>query len=118
MLAAQRQRAAALPATANSADDILKAFQTYYETAELEAVTDPNIVYNLRAKLDATGFYDDFEVDRVAEVAATRGISRAQVASCWLTISNRNSCMTRASSPSTMRSWLWFLIGRSGRSRP
>jgi type I restriction enzyme, R subunit len=53
---------------ANSADDILKAFRTYYETAELEAVTDPNIVYNLRAKLDATGFYDDFEVDRVAEV--------------------------------------------------
>jgi type I restriction enzyme, R subunit len=53
---------------ANSADDILKAFRTYYDTAELEAVTDPNIVYNLRAKLDATGFYDDFEVDRVAEV--------------------------------------------------
>jgi type I restriction enzyme R subunit len=53
---------------ANSADDILKAFKTYYETAELEAVTDPNIVYNLRAKLDTTGFYDDFEVHRVAEV--------------------------------------------------
>jgi len=53
---------------ANSAEEILKAFKTYYETAELEAVTDPNIVFNLRAKLDATGFYDDFEVDRVAEV--------------------------------------------------
>ena len=53
---------------ANSADDILKAFRTYYETAELEDVTDPNIVFNLRAKLDATGFYDDFEVGRVAEV--------------------------------------------------
>jgi type I restriction enzyme R subunit len=46
----------------NSAEDILKAFKTYYETAELEAVTDPNLVYNLRAKLDATGYYDDFEV--------------------------------------------------------
>ena len=52
----------------NSAEDILKAFKTYYETAELEAVTDPNLVYNLRAKLDATGHYDDFEVDRVAAV--------------------------------------------------
>ncbi len=52
----------------NSAEDILKAFKTYYETAELEAVTDPNLVYNLRAKLDATGYYDDFEVDRVAAV--------------------------------------------------
>ncbi len=52
----------------NGAEDILAAFKTYYETAELAAVTDPNIVFNLRAKLDAGGFYDDFEVDRVAAV--------------------------------------------------
>ena len=43
----------------NSSEDILKAFQTYYETAELEAATDPNLVYNLRAKLDAMGYYDE-----------------------------------------------------------
>ncbi len=30
--------------------------------------TDPNLVYNLRAKLDAAGHYDDFEVDRVVAV--------------------------------------------------
>jgi type I restriction enzyme R subunit len=53
---------------ANSAEDILNAFKTYYETATLEATTDPNVVYNLRAKLDAGGYYDDFEVDRVAKV--------------------------------------------------
>lgn len=52
----------------NSAEDILKAFQTYYETAELETVTDPNIILDLKAKLDAAGCYDDFEVDRVAAV--------------------------------------------------
>ena len=52
----------------NDASDILKAFKTYYETAELEAATDPHLVYDLRAKLDATGYYDDFEVDRVAKV--------------------------------------------------
>ena len=52
----------------NGAEDILAAFKTYYETAELEAVTDPNLVFNLRAKLDASGYYDDFEVDRVAAV--------------------------------------------------
>jgi len=52
----------------NDAGDILKAFKTYYETAELEAATDPHLVYDLRAKLDATGYYDDFEVDRVAKV--------------------------------------------------
>ena len=52
----------------NDSGDILKAFKTYYETAELEAATDPHLVYDLRAKLDAAGYYDDFEVDRVASV--------------------------------------------------
>ena len=52
----------------NGAEEILKAFKTYYETAELEAVTNPNIVLDLKAKLDAGGWYDDFEVDRVAAV--------------------------------------------------
>lgn len=52
----------------NEPPEILKAFKTYYETAELEAVTDPHLVYDLRAKLDAAGLYDDYEVDRVAKV--------------------------------------------------
>jgi type I restriction enzyme R subunit len=52
----------------NGAEEILKAFSQYYETAELEAVTDPNLVFNLRAKLDAAGLYDEFEVERVAAV--------------------------------------------------
>jgi type I restriction enzyme R subunit len=54
---------------ANSAEEVLAAFRTYYETAELEDVTDPHIVFDLRAKLDAGGWYDTFEVDRVAAVA-------------------------------------------------
>ena len=39
-----------------------------YETAELLDVTDPNLVFDLRAKLDGAGFYDDFEVNRVVAV--------------------------------------------------
>lgn len=53
---------------ANSAEEILSAFRTYYETAELENVTDPDQVLDLRAKLDALGYYDDYEVDRVVKV--------------------------------------------------
>lgn len=49
----------------NEPDDILAAFKTYYETAELAGVTDPHLVYDLRAKLDASGHYDEFEVERV-----------------------------------------------------
>ena len=52
----------------NSSEEILAAFKTYYETATLEDVTDPNLVYDLRAKLDAAGHYDEFEVDRVIKV--------------------------------------------------
>jgi type I restriction enzyme R subunit len=52
----------------NSSEDILAAFKTFYETAELEGATDPNLVYDLRAKLDGSGHYDDFEVDRVVAV--------------------------------------------------
>ena len=52
----------------NEPGEILKAFKTYYETAELEAATDPHLVYDLRAKLDASGHYDEFEVERVAKV--------------------------------------------------
>lgn len=52
----------------NDPEEILEAFKTYYETAELENVTDPNLVYDLKAKLDATGFYDEHEVERVVRV--------------------------------------------------
>ena len=51
----------------NDPEEVLAAFKTYYETAELEGVTDPHLVYDLRAQLDATGHYDDNEVERVAQ---------------------------------------------------
>jgi len=52
----------------NVAEEVLEAFKTYYATATLAGVTDPNLVYDLRAKLDATGHYDDNEVERVVKV--------------------------------------------------
>ena len=48
--------------------EILAAFKPYYTTAQLEEVTDPNRIFDLRMKLDSTGFYDDAEVDRVVAV--------------------------------------------------
>lgn len=52
----------------NDPEEILAAFKAYYETAELANVTDPHLVFDLRMKLDAAGFYDEFEVNRVVEV--------------------------------------------------
>lgn len=52
----------------NVPEEVLEAFKSYYATATLAGVTDPNLVYDLRAKLDATGHYDEFEVERVVAV--------------------------------------------------
>ncbi len=52
----------------NDPAEVLAAFRTYHSTAELATTTDPNLVFDLRAKLDAAGHYDDFEVERVVTV--------------------------------------------------
>lgn len=52
----------------NDAEEVPTAFKAYYDTATLSNVTDPHLVYDLRSKLDAAGFYDDFEVERVVAV--------------------------------------------------
>jgi type I restriction enzyme R subunit len=52
----------------NDPAEVLEAFKTYYTTAELATTTDPNLVFDLRAKLDAAGYYDDNEVERVVRV--------------------------------------------------
>jgi Type I site-specific restriction-modification system, R (restriction) subunit and related helicases len=57
----------------NKGEDILKAFQPYYETAELAGVSDPDSIYDLRAKLDAQGFYSTGDVDAVVQAVLTGG---------------------------------------------
>ncbi|MFC5576762.1 type I restriction endonuclease subunit R [Lysobacter niabensis] len=73
----------------NEPAEILKAFKTYYETAELEANTDPNLVYDLRAKLDAAGYYDNFEVDRVAKVETDPAGTQAQLSAAIAPVADR-----------------------------
>jgi type I restriction enzyme R subunit len=73
----------------NEPADVLKAFKTYYETAELEATTDPNLVYDLRAKLDASGHYDAFEVERVAKVETDPAGTQAQLSAAIAPVADR-----------------------------
>ena len=63
----------------NEPDEVLAAFQVYYETAELSDVTDPNLILDLKAKLDASGHYDEFEVDRVVHVELNPNATQAQL---------------------------------------
>jgi type I restriction enzyme R subunit len=63
----------------NEAHEVLAAFQQYYTTATLTNVTDPNLVFDLRAKLDAAGHYDDGEVNRVVEAEMRPGARQGDV---------------------------------------
>jgi type I restriction enzyme R subunit len=64
---------------ANEPDDILTAFKAYYETAELAEATDPNLILVLKAKLDAQGHYDEFEIERVVKVLLDPNAKQSQL---------------------------------------
>ena len=73
----------------NDPADVLEAFKTYYTTATLETTTDPNLVFNLRAKLDAEGYYDDFEVERVVRVELDPRSKQADLAAAIEPVADR-----------------------------
>ena len=51
----------------NEAEDIKEAFEPYYNTTELEDVTDPNIVYDMQAKLEESDIFTASEVSNYAK---------------------------------------------------
>jgi type I restriction enzyme R subunit len=51
----------------NSMEDIQEAFRPYYEVTGLEALSDPNQVYELEARLFTFGILDKGEIERFAE---------------------------------------------------
>ncbi len=73
----------------NEPADVLAAFKTYYETAELTTTTDPNLVYDLRGKLDATGCYDTYEVERVVAAELRAGNSQKELAAAIEPVADR-----------------------------
>jgi type I restriction enzyme R subunit len=73
----------------NEAEEVLAAFKTYYDTATLSDVTDPHLVYDLRSKLDAAGFYDDFEVDRVVNVELNPHAKQSELAAALEPVASR-----------------------------
>jgi len=50
----------------NEVEDIKKSFEPYYEVTEIEDVTDPNIVYDIQIKLEASGIFTKKEVEEYA----------------------------------------------------
>lgn len=73
----------------NDPQEILTAFQTYYTTAMLETTTDPHLVYDLRAKLDAAGAYDAHEVERVVTVELNPKSTQRELTAAIEPVANR-----------------------------
>jgi type I restriction enzyme R subunit len=73
----------------NEPEEIRLAFRTYYETAELADVTDPNTVYNLRERLDSTGYYSNQEIDRVVGVAISTRSTQGELAKAIFPVGER-----------------------------
>lgn len=52
----------------NDWETIRASFSNYYEVTELDAVTDPNVIYDLKERLDGFYVYDEPVVDVVADI--------------------------------------------------
>ncbi|MES9831168.1 MAG: DEAD/DEAH box helicase family protein [Candidatus Thiodiazotropha sp. DIVDIV] len=64
----------------NDPDDILEAFQPYYQTAELDDVSDPNLIFDLFEKLRAAGIFTWQEVEQFCEAFFVKNKSNAAIA--------------------------------------
>jgi type I restriction enzyme R subunit len=56
----------------NTAEDMKKAFEPYYESTILEKETDPNVIYDLKNRLDEYQVYHQNEVLKFAESYYTK----------------------------------------------
>ena len=52
----------------NSAEEIRKSFEPYYEETTLEEETDPNVIYDLKNTLDEYCVYQDIEINQFADL--------------------------------------------------
>jgi len=58
----------------NSADDIKKAFEPYYEETVLEQETDPNVIYDIKSTLDKYKLYLTTEVEQFGKIFFYSGL--------------------------------------------
>ena len=64
----------------NEPEDILGAFQPYYQTAELDDVSDPDLIFDLFDKLRAAGIFAWQEVEQFCDAFFVKNKSNAAIA--------------------------------------
>ena len=61
----------------NTIDDIQEAFRPYHESTAIEALSDPNQVYDLERQLYGFGYLDKGEIDRFAQLWFRRPVGQS-----------------------------------------
>jgi len=61
----------------NTIEDIQTAFRPYYEATTVEAMSDPNLVYDLEGRLFKFGYLDKDEIERFAQTYFRGALSTA-----------------------------------------
>jgi len=64
----------------NEPEDILNAFRPYYQTAKLDDVSDPNLIFDLNEKLRAAGIFQWTEVEQFCTAFFQKSKSNAALA--------------------------------------
>ena len=64
----------------NEPEDILESFKPYYQTAELDDVSDPNLIFDLFDKLRAAGIFTWQEVEQFCVAFFVKNKSNAAIA--------------------------------------
>ncbi len=64
----------------NEPEEILEAFQPYYETAELADVSNPDLIFDLDDKLRSAGIFSSLEVEQFCEAFYVKSKSNAAIA--------------------------------------
>jgi len=64
----------------NDPEDILESFQPYYQTAELDDVSDPDLIFDLFEKLRAAGIFTWSEVEQFCSAFFVKNKSNAAIA--------------------------------------
>jgi len=64
----------------NDPNEILEAFQPYYQTAELDDVSNPDLIFDLSDKLRASGIFMSHEVEQFCDAFLQKSKSNAAIA--------------------------------------
>jgi len=64
---------------ANEAEEILAAFKTFYRDAKVADIQDPNIVYDIKQRLDGMFIYEQAEVEAFGEAIVDKDVTHQKL---------------------------------------